>query len=117
MEFKYSYGQVENAEVWKPKYGNKVLKRSMETEVRSEKKSCLSVFSVLLSHGCVFWGLVTKRWLYPCNVRAGSYALGLQCVSPSQIMHVTAKPKPTARQMMSGPTMQALCSWILLTLM
>ena len=54
MEFKYSYGQVENAEVWKPKYGNKVLKRSMETEVRSEKKSCLSVFSVLLSHGCVF---------------------------------------------------------------
>ena len=47
-------GQVENAEVRKPKYGN----RSTETEVRklkygSKKNSRLSVFSALLTHECV----------------------------------------------------------------
>ena len=43
------FGQVEKAEVWKPKYGN----GSTESEVRSEKKSSLSVFSAFLSHECV----------------------------------------------------------------
>ena len=50
------HGQVENAEVRKPKY--------METEVRkpkcgSKKKSHLSVSSALLTHDCT---LVGKGW-------------------------------------------------------
>jgi len=51
--------------------------RSTETEVqkpkyRSEKKSCLLVSSALLTHKCVCWGLVPKRWLNHWDVRARS---------------------------------------------
>jgi len=67
---------------------------SVETEVRkrkygSEKKS-LSVFNALLTHKCVCWGLVDKRGLNLCDVKAGSSALGLrwtsllQCACDSQ---------------------------------
>ena len=56
-------------EVWKPKYGR-------------EKKSCLSVFSALLIHNCVCWGLCSQgvplyAWVNPCNARARHWALGL----------------------------------------
>ena len=60
-------------EVRKPKYG-------------SEKKSRLSMFSAFLTHECVCWGLVDKRELNLCDVRAGSSALELQRVSLSQIV-------------------------------
>jgi len=43
-------GQVENAEVQKPKYGN----GSTETKYGSEKKSNLLVSSALLTHDCAF---------------------------------------------------------------
>ena len=75
----------------------KCRNRSKETEVRktkygSEKRSCLLVFSALLTHEYVCWGLVDKTWLYPCNERARSEALGLHWGLLSQIMHVTARP-------------------------
>ena len=62
-----THGPVENAEVWKPKYGN----GSTETEVRkpkcgSEKKSRLSVSSALLTHDCALLG---KGWLSSSDVR------------------------------------------------
>ena len=60
-------------EVQKPKYG-------------SEKKSHLSVFSALLTHENVCWGLVDKRGLNLCDVRAGFLALGLRRASLSQIV-------------------------------
>ena len=67
---------VLNCQPWlKPKYGN-----------RSEKKSRLSVFSALLTHECVCWGLVDKRGLNPCDVKAGYLALGLRQASLSQIV-------------------------------
>ena len=50
--------QSTEKEVRKPKYG-------------SEKKSFLSVFSALLSHEYVCWGLVAKS---TCDVRAGSWS-------------------------------------------
>ena len=59
------FGQVEKAEVRKPKYGN----GSTESEVRSEKKSGLSVFSAFLSHEC---------GLRPCRQKGGQ---SLQCES------------------------------------
>ena len=64
---------------------------SVETEVRkrkygSEKKSLLSVFNALLTHKCVCWGLVDKRELNLCDVKAGSSALGLRWASLSQLM-------------------------------
>ena len=70
----------------KCEYGN----GSTETEVRklkygSEKNSHLSVFSALLTHECVCWGFVDKRWLYPCNVKARSSALGLRRALLSQM--------------------------------
>jgi len=65
---------VLNCQPWlKPKYGN-----------RSEKKSRLSVFSALLTHECVCWGLVDKRGLNLCDVKAGYSALGLRRASLSQ---------------------------------
>ena len=67
-------------EVWKPKY-------------RSEKKSHLLVFSTLLSHNCVCWGLVAKGWLYPCDVRAGSWDLGLSLSWCKWLPVSVARPK------------------------
>ena len=73
---------------WKTlKCGN----RSTEMEVRkpkygSEKKSRLSMFSAFLTHKCVCWGLVDKRELNLCDVRAGSLALGLRRPLLSQIV-------------------------------
>ena len=63
----------------------------------SYKKSRLSVFSAFLTHECVCWGLVDKRGLNLCDVRAGSSAVGLQQASLLQIVqiitvHVTARP-------------------------
>ena len=72
-------GQVENAEVLKPKYGNG------STENGSEKKSCLSVFSALLCG------------LRPCSQRVTPYLrcesriLGSRTAASIAIMiHVTA---------------------------
>ena len=99
-------GQVENVEteVRKPKY-------------RSEKKSCLLVFIALVTHECVCWGLVAKRWLYPCNVRAwsyiGSWTLVRVTIDITNFSCGTVRPKP--RLTVSGPTMQALVSWGLST--
>ena len=56
--------------------------------------------------------LCSQRWLYPCDVRAGSWALGLQGTSLSWCMWLpvsVARPKP--RLTVSGPIMRALCSW------
>ena len=83
----------------------------METKVqkRSTKKSRLSVFSALLTLDCVCWGLVASGWLYPCNVRAGSWDLGLQWASLSWCMWLHGQWIP--RLMVSGATMRALWSW------
>ena len=70
---------------------------SLETEHRSEKKSRLLVLSVFLTNNCQCWGLVAKRWLHPCNVRTGPYALGLWWAS---FLHMTARLK-----------MHGECSW------
>ena len=54
---------VENkVQTWK--YGHE----STETKVRKWEESCLSVFSALLTHECVCWGLVAiaKAWVHPC---------------------------------------------------
>ena len=93
--------------------------RRTETEVRkpkyeSEKKNRSWVFSALLAHECVCWGLVTKRWLYPCDVRAGPWDLGVQRASLS----TSQCDRPKLRWLtVSGPTMRALCSWVLLKVM
>ena len=60
-------GQVENAEVWRLKYGN----GSAETEVRKWDESHLLLFSALLTHDCV-------HVLRPCSRRM---ILSLQCES------------------------------------
>ena len=69
--------------------------QSTETEVRkpkygSEKKSRLSVFSAFLTNKCACWGLVDKRGLNLCDVRAGSSALGLRQASLTQIVQCSA---------------------------
>ena len=82
---------------------------------QSEKKTLLLVFSDLLTHECV---------LRPCNqkvilcLRRESQILGSRTAASIAVditIHVAARPKP--RLMMSGPTMWALCSWVLLTVM
>ena len=110
-------GQVENAEVRKPKYRN----GSTETEVRkrkygSEKKSRLSVFSAFLTHEYVCWGLVDKRGLNLCDVRAGSSALGLRRVSLLQIVQCACDSQTQTKRVL-GPTMWDLCSWNVLIVM
>ena len=60
--------------------------RKWKPKCRSEKKSRLSVFSALLTHKYVCWGLVDKRGLNLCDVSAGSSALGLWRASLSQIV-------------------------------
>ena len=54
--------QVENTEVRKPKYRNRT------TEVRG-KTTYRCLVPYWLTNVC--WGFVAKRWLNPCNVRAG----------------------------------------------
>ena len=71
---------------------------SAETEVRkrkygSEKKSHLSVFSALLTQECVCWGLVDKRGLNFCNVKARYSALGHCGEHRYHNVHVTARLK------------------------
>ena len=89
---------------------SKILKYRYEAQkqkYRGEKKSCLSLFSALLTHDC----LRSCRH-NPCDVRVRSWDLGLQRVSLSRCMWVpvgVAKPKPSLK--LSGPTMWALCSW------
>ena len=58
-------GQVENAEVRKPKYANQSTETEVQkpNEVRKSEKSCLSVPSALLTREHVCWDLVAKRWL------------------------------------------------------
>ena len=73
-------GASGNAEVQKLKYGN----GSTERKYRSEKSSRLSVFSAILTHECVCWGLVAKMGLNLCDVKAGSSALGLRQALLSQ---------------------------------
>jgi len=51
--FCHTWWQVENAEVRKLKYENESTKTEVrKRKYRSEKKSRLSVFSVLLTHDC-----------------------------------------------------------------
>ena len=84
-------GQVENAEVLKPKYG-------------SEKKSRLSVSSALL---CV---------LRPCSqrvtlsLRCESQILGSRTAASVAITMPVSVVRPKPRLTMSGPTMRGLCS-------
>ena len=56
---------------------------STETGACSEKKSCLSVSSALLTHNWVYWGLLAKGWLSPSDLRAESCGLGPQQASLS----------------------------------
>ena len=87
-------GQVKNTEVRKLKYG-------------SEKKNHLSVFSALLTHDFVCWDLGSQR--VTLFLQYESRILGSRTTgSVAIVMHV-ARPKP--KLMVSGPTMQALCSW------
>ena len=90
--------QSTETKVRKPKYGSKKQTR------------LLMLVSYWFTNVC--WGLVAKSWLYCCNVRAGSWGLGLQWASLSQckLLPVSAaRSKP--RLTVSGPTMLVLCSW------
>ena len=100
-------GQVKNAEtemeVRKPKY-------------RSEKKSRLSVFSAFLTHECVCWGLIDKRGLNLCDVRAGSWTAASIAITNCALCMWKPDPNQDKRRV-HEPTMWALCSWNVLTVM
>ena len=136
LRWKYCHGAMATIDLgkWKTlKCGN----RSMETEGQkrkygSEKKSRLSVFSALLTHECVCWGLVDKGGSISVMWEPGSSAqsrkphpshkgCGLgDCLRLEDCgerryrnvtnVHVTADPNQDKR-CVHGPTMWALCSW------
>ena len=72
---------------------------SAETEVRKQKYEVRrkATYQCLVPYWLtnVCWGLVDKRGLNLCNVKAGSSTLWLQWVSCRyRNVHVTARPKP-----------------------
>ena len=93
-----------NAEVLKWKYGNGKY-RNQSIEVRRK-----AAYWCLVPY-CVCWGLVAKEWLYPIDVRAGSWALGLQRASLSWCMWRQTQTKTNNEWANHAGSMLLMLSW------